>query len=112
MNSYASGDRSREPVSSSFENQWKYSCGEKTVQSCHGKVDGINATEVHEGQPSQADEKKALSNLGKYNRIDLVNFQRQHLIDVAPKADDEVEFRRLQAQPTLFERTATGNSGN
>ena len=55
MNFYASGDRSREPVSSFFENQWKYPCGEKTDQSWHGEVDGINATEVHRGQPSQAD---------------------------------------------------------
>lgn len=91
MNSCASGDRSREPVSSFFENQWKYPCGEKTDQSCHGEVDGINATEVHQGQPSQADEKEALSDLGKHNRIDLVNFQRQHLIDVAPKVGGEVE---------------------
>ena len=63
----------------------------KTDQSCHGEVDGINAIEVHQGKPSQADEKEALSHLGKHNRIDLVNFQRQHLIDVAPKVGGEVE---------------------
>lgn len=91
MNSYASGDRSRVPVSSCFENQWKYPCEEKTDQGCHGEVDRINAIEVYQGQPSQADEKEALSHLGKRNRIDLVNFQRQHLIDMAPKVGSEVE---------------------
>lgn len=90
MNSYPSGDRSREPVSSSFENQWKYPCGEKTDQSGHGEVDRINATEVYQGQPSQAAEKEALRGLGKHNRTDLVNFQRRQLIDIVPKVGGEL----------------------
>ncbi|MGB0154608.1 MAG: hypothetical protein ACPGFB_11310 [Verrucomicrobiales bacterium] len=90
MNSYPSVDRPREPVSSSFENQWKYPCGEKTDQSGHGEADRINATEVYQGQPSQAAAKEALSDLGKHNLIDLVNSQRRQLIDVVPRVGGEV----------------------
>lgn len=90
MNSYLSGDRSREPVSSSFENQWKYPCGEKTDQSGHGEEDRINATEVYQWQPSQAAAKEPLSDLGKHNLIDLVKLQRRQLIDVVPRVGGEV----------------------
>ena len=55
---------------------------------------------------------EALSDLGKHDRNDLVNFQREHLIDVVPKVGGEVEREgSKRVQRCLSEqRLETGGS--